>query len=108
MFIVLDRDGEVAELVARERLDSHRLIEECMLAANESAAKFLNENHQKTAGMYRIHTPPEEKKIEELIKTLSLLGIPIDFELNTAKDFEKAILVLEKHCQDKSLSLIHI
>ncbi len=86
--IVIGNDGHVAEVTKRMRLDSHKLIEECMVTANIAAAltleKFL------LAGVYRVHEPPSEDKIEEVRQFLKSMG----FSLNptpTVKDFNKLL-----------------
>jgi ribonuclease R len=71
--VILNPNGEVLDIQARTRLDAHRLIEECMLAANQSAAKYLRENVSE--GMYRIHEEPDERKIQTLIEFLTLNGV---------------------------------
>jgi ribonuclease R len=71
--VILNPKGEVLDIISRTRLDAHRLIEECMLAANQCAAKFLTEHL--SDGMYRIHEEPDEKKILNLIEFLTLNGV---------------------------------
>jgi ribonuclease R len=57
----LNGDGEVREISRRERLMSHRLIEECMLAANEAVARFFRARDLDT--IFRVHAPPDEEKL---------------------------------------------
>ncbi len=56
--------GEVVQLGAEERNDAHKLIEECMIAANVEAAKFLDKH--KIPALFRVHAPPPESKYEDL------------------------------------------
>ena len=56
--------GKIENIVPSTRNDAHRLIEECMLAANVSTANFLIE-HEHPA-LYRIHAGPSEEKLEGL------------------------------------------
>ncbi len=72
-FVQLNKDGTVLDITARVRLTAHKLIEECMLIANQCAAKFLKEKAR--AGVYRVHEEPEAKKAREFIEFLSLQGI---------------------------------
>ncbi|HEX4859430.1 MAG TPA: ribonuclease R, partial [Usitatibacteraceae bacterium] len=59
-----DDAGKIVRIVPSVRNDAHRLIEECMLAANVSAANFLiGEGH---AGLFRIHETPAEDRLEQL------------------------------------------
>jgi ribonuclease R len=70
--IELDADGEPARIVRRSRLDTHRIIEELMIATNEAVARFL-EAHD-SAFLYRIHERPDEESVVSLATRLSLLG----------------------------------
>jgi len=60
--VILDDRGRPQRLDRRERKDSHRLIEECMLAANEAVARFFRE--RELPAVYRFHGPPDEEKLE--------------------------------------------
>jgi ribonuclease R len=71
--ISLDEDGTVREIVAVERNDAHRLIEECMIAANVEAAKFLRKH--RIPGLYRVHAKPDPERFEELRQYLLSLGL---------------------------------
>jgi ribonuclease R len=73
--IVVDADGNIAAVVPRMRNDAHRLIEECMIAANVEAARFLRRHRLPT--LFRVHDGPEEKKFEDLRVMLQGLGFPI-------------------------------
>ena len=59
-----DVDGKIVKIVPAPRTDAHRLIEECMLAANVCAAAFVAENHQ--PALYRIHEGPPPDKLAVL------------------------------------------
>ena len=73
--VVLDRNGRVAEVSPRPRLDSHRLIEEFMVLANVAAAEELERRHQ--PAMYRNHAPPSKDKLASLRDFLHGLGISL-------------------------------
>src|SRR5690348_5317031 len=64
----LDAQGEVVAMGAQPRNDAHRLIEECMIAANVQAASFLTK--KKIPAVYRVHAPPPEGKYEDLLEFL--------------------------------------
>ena len=66
--VILDDSGRVARIERRQRLDSHRLIEEFMIAANVAAAETLEKQRQLC--MYRIHDAPDPAKLEALRKFL--------------------------------------
>jgi len=60
----LDMRGEVEAMGATERNDAHKLIEECMIAANVQAARFLE--RKKIPALFRAHEPPPAEKYEDL------------------------------------------
>ena len=72
-YIVCNAAGKIEQILPRTRNDAHRLIEECMLAANVCAADFM-ERH-KHHGMYRIHAGPTEEKLNQLRTFLKQLGL---------------------------------
>ena len=65
---VLDNRGEVVQAGMLQRNDAHKLIEECMIAANVEAARFLLE--AKIPAPYRIHDKPPESKYADLLEFL--------------------------------------
>ena len=71
--IVLGADGKVASIAYRERLESMKLIEECMVLANVAAAEALEASH--TPLIYRIHDTPSKEKLfafSDFLKTLNI------------------------------------
>jgi ribonuclease R len=62
--MIFDAKGKIERIVRVQRNDAHRLIEECMLAANVCASDFLQQNQQPT--LYRIHEGPTPEKLEAL------------------------------------------
>jgi ribonuclease R len=68
-----DADGRVAALVEYPRNDAHRLIEECMIAANVAAARFLDRH--KVPTLYRVHGLPEIDRLETLRTFLREFGL---------------------------------
>ncbi|GGG47199.1 ribonuclease R [Caldovatus sediminis] len=73
--VVLDARGKVLAVVPRPRLDSHRLIEEFMIAANVCAAEELERLRQPC--MYRIHDRPSDDKLEGLRQFLAGFGFSL-------------------------------
>ncbi len=71
--VVIDRDGKVAGIEPRKRLDSHRLIEEFMVNANVAAAEALEAKRRPC--MYRVHDAPDPQKIEALRDVLASFGM---------------------------------
>lgn len=72
--IVTDTVGKPVKIVQRPRLESHRLIEEFMLLANESIATELI--NAKAPFLHRRHDEPDPVKIKTLAKVLGEMGIP--------------------------------
>lgn len=72
--VVIGKDGRVEKIEPRPRLDSHRLIEEFMIAANIAAAESLEALRQ--ACMYRVHDAPAAEKLAALADFLEGIGIP--------------------------------
>jgi len=66
-------DRKIERILPTERNDAHRLIEECMIAANVAAARFLQ--RQKMPGLYRIHEGPSEDRLNKLRAFLGELGL---------------------------------
>jgi ribonuclease R len=73
--IICDPAGRIQSIVAQERNDAHRLIEECMLAANTCAADFLV--RQKHPGLYRVHEGPSPDRLAKLREFLGGLGLQL-------------------------------
>ncbi|WP_085908602.1 ribonuclease R [Kiloniella majae] len=71
--VVMDESGEVTDIVKRQRLDSHKLIEEFMITANVAAAIELES--KQLPCMYRVHEAPDPVKIEGLADSLHGMGI---------------------------------
>jgi len=74
--IVCNANGRIERIVPRVRNDAHRLIEECMLAANVCAADFLRRGRQ--PGLYRVHEGPTPSKLEALRVSLRAFGLQLD------------------------------
>ncbi|MEL7429126.1 MAG: ribonuclease R, partial [Pseudomonadota bacterium] len=73
--ILLNDDGTVKQVVVPERLDAHKLVEECMIQANVCAAETLE--RKKQALIYRVHDVPSLDKLEKLREFLSTLDISL-------------------------------
>ncbi len=88
--IIFDEERKIERVEARERNNAHRLIEECMLAANICASLMLDDSG--AAGIYRVHDAPDEDKIADarvfLRQFKLLLG---GGEQPSAKHFQEVI-----------------
>jgi len=72
-YIVCNAAGKIEQILPRTRNDAHKVIEECMLAANVCAADLL-ERH-KHPGMFRVHAPPAKEKLNQLRTFLKQVGL---------------------------------
>ena len=71
----LNDEGEIDRIEVVPRNDAHRLIEECMIAANVEAAKFLRKH--RIAGLYRVHPKPDPDRFNDLRLYLVSLGLKV-------------------------------
>ena len=71
---VMDKDGRVTGIITEEYDESHQLIEECMLAANEAVALALKNGNRPT--IYRVHEEPDSSKLFEFGQLCKLYGYP--------------------------------
>ena len=84
--MLFDDNGKIEKIVPVVRNDAHKLIEECMLAANVCAAEFLIKN--KHTALFRNHLGPTPEKLATLREQLGLLGLQLDGGDNpTPKDY---------------------
>jgi len=89
--IICNPLGRIEQIVPYERNDAHKLIEECMLAANTCAADFMKRN--KRIGLYRVHEGPTPEKLTALRDYLRNLGLTLGGgDEPTTADYAKLIL----------------
>ena len=72
-YIVCNAAGKIEQILPRTRNDAHRLIEECMLAANVCAADLLARH--KHPGVYRVHAGPSKEKLNQVRTFLKQMGL---------------------------------
>jgi ribonuclease R len=88
--MVFDDHGKIEKIEPYERNDAHRVIEECMLAANVCASDFLKERGH--AALYRIHEGPTPERLTKLRDFLGTFGMQLGGgESPTAKDYAALI-----------------
>ena len=84
--MVFDAKGKIEKIVPEPRNDAHRLIEECMLAANVCAGKFLAAAAHPV--LYRIHDVPAAERVEALRQFLAGVGLQLPGgEIPRPKDY---------------------
>ncbi len=73
--IIFNEERKIEKIVPRSRNDAHKLIEECMLAANVATARFLDKHD--LPALYRIHERPTPERLDKLRLFLSELGLSV-------------------------------
>ena len=71
--ILLDEDGQMSGLAERPYDESHQMVEECMVAANEAVAKELWTRGVKI--LARLHERPDPERLEQLRADLAAIGV---------------------------------
>jgi ribonuclease R len=85
-----DEQGKIARIIPEVRNDAHRMIEECMLAANVCASAFLQEH--KHPALYRIHEGPSPDRLDKLHGFLAEFGLTLGGgDAPTAKDYAELL-----------------
>lgn len=100
----LDDSGAVSDIVAVPRNDAHRLIEECMIAANVQAAKFIRKH--KIPGLFRVHDKPDPDKFAELREYLLSLGLKVPHPDHVQpRDFNRLTRDVKGRADSSSISM---
>lgn len=85
--IVFNDERKIEKIVPRTRNDAHKLIEECMLAANVATARFLDKHD--LPALYRVHQSPASERLENLRVFLGELGLTLGGgDEPTPKDYQ--------------------
>jgi ribonuclease R len=102
----LDDSGEILEIQPAPRLDSQRLIEEFMLAANEAVAQRLSEAG--VGALYRVHERPDPERIEEFRELAESFGyrLPDNLETIRPEDFQLILRQIEGKPEQKLISYL--
>ncbi len=77
---IFDDDGKISDIKRSMETESHQLVENCMLVANEYVAKLLLKKSDAT--MFRIHEEPEPRDLEKLKDILKNYDINLQFKKN--------------------------
>jgi ribonuclease R len=93
--MVFDTRGKIERIVPEPRNDAHRIIEECMLAANVCAGSFLAKRKQPV--LYRVHDVPAADKVAALRDFLAELGLQLPGgEIPRPKDYARLLERIRK------------
>ncbi|MCC6208429.1 MAG: ribonuclease R, partial [Gammaproteobacteria bacterium] len=89
--IIFGERRKISKIVPLVRNDAHRMIEECMIAANVAAAAYLLE--QRVAIVYRTHPQPDQQKLEDVRGVLNGLGLKLGGgEQPCARDYARLMI----------------
>ena len=104
--LVLNAAGEMTGIVATERLDSMRVIEEFMLAANEAVAEKLSDAG--APALFRVHEAPDPQRVEEFCELVASLGyrVPLNVEEIRQQDFQLVLRQIEGKPEEKLVSYL--
>ncbi|MBM7117375.1 ribonuclease R [Archangium primigenium] len=100
--VLMGEDGLPLRMEKRERKDSHRLIEECMLAANEAVAKFFADLG--LPSVYRYHGEPDEEKLALFAQMAQAYGFKLNAEDITPKALNDFMRQLQGHPEERALN----
>ncbi len=90
-YIVCNAAGKIEQILPRTRNDAHKVIEECMLAANVCAADLLERHKQ--PGLYRVHAPPAKEKLNQVKTFLKQVGLNLGGgDTPTASDYAELMV----------------
>ncbi|QOR61541.1 RNB domain-containing ribonuclease [Sulfurovum sp. ST-21] len=95
--LTINENHELVSTQIETGTPSHSLIEECMLLANQAAAKRFSGDGD---GIFRIHEPPQLSKIESLLTELAAIGLYVE-EYEESPDLIRAI---QKEAEKMGLS----
>lgn len=99
--IVFNDNGKIDDIVASVRNDAHKLIEECMLMANQATAKFLAHNEEDF--LYRIHPKPTAEKVETTRQFLTAVGLTLEGGVQPESKHFAKVLVDAKGRDDENI-----
>lgn len=89
----LDENTNLIATKESQETPSHALIEDCMLLANKEAAKMYDR------GLFRIHEPPSQSKLQTLYQELSAIGMNIEIK----KSIKETIEAIQKQAKEMGI-----
>ncbi|MGB0742914.1 MAG: ribonuclease R family protein [Opitutales bacterium] len=102
--IYVDEDGFADRIEKQSHDESHQLIEEFMLSANEQVARVMK--RENFPSLYRVHDEPEEEKLQELRETMVSFGVQCG-NLSKPREMTALLKKLKDHPQGHALK-IHV
>jgi ribonuclease R len=105
----LDDDGNPIAVAIKESNESHYLIEELMLLANQIVATHVNKTKNPIPFVYRIHDLPDEEKITEFARFVKSLGYSFDPNAaNKSKEFQKLLDAIKGTAEEAVINEVAI
>lgn len=101
--IIIGLKGRIENIIKAQRLSSHRIIEEFMIAANIAVAEWFQRNDIPT--IYRIHESPDHEKIRNLRQFLRPLGVDLK-ENPQPKDIQRIIQCFKNSPYERVVSTL--
>lgn len=92
--LILNKEEQLVDFKLESSSPSHSLVEECMLLANQEAAKRL-----KSVGIFRVHDEPSDSKIKKLLDEVNFLGL----DAKLKEDVHSTIISIQKLARDANL-----
>ena len=102
--IYVDENGFADRIVKQSHDESHQLVEEFMLSANEQVARAMKRGN--FPSLYRVHDEPEEEKLQELRETMQAFGVACG-NLSKPREMTALLKKLKDHPQGYTLK-VHV
>ncbi len=99
--------GEVDAIVRTERMDTHRLIEEFMIAANEAVSEIMEEH--KMAFLFRVHETPDPEAAKRFLDVAKSLHVKVNEKwINeiSPHSYQKILGAIEEHPASRVLNFL--
>ncbi len=100
--VQLEPSGMPERMVQRERMEAHRVVEECMLAANEAVARYFQE--KQLPSVYRFHGAPDEEKLAAFAVLAGAHGFQMDPGTVQSGELNRFVQGLAGHPEQRALN----
>jgi ribonuclease R len=103
--MIFNDAGKIDRIVPESRNDAHRIIEECMLAANVCASEFLARH--KHSALYRVHEGPSAERLKQLRSFLGEFGLDLGGgDEPSASDYAKLLTKVKGRPDEQLLQTV--
>lgn len=100
--IILDIQGRTVDIIQSERNIAHQIIEEFMLAANETVAQHMSVKGGEF--IYRVHEPPDSEKVLEFNEFVNSLGYTYKLNHKNPKTFQRLLRKFEEKPEERLIN----